>query len=125
MRQEALRAILDTPALTPEQRHRLQAVGSGDAPTVSPEAQEMLRALGKTLIRAVSEDEWSHYIERRGLTLRDPLLMERAEWVLPDQRFMELTGWTPRTWWRWVHDHAKTAAVRMNALAELRKLGTA
>ena len=121
---DQLQSIIDDPGSTAEERaaarSRLNSAAIGEEPpTFSPRAQEMLRALGKTHIRDVSEDEWLRYIQQRGLTLRDPLVMERAEWVLPDERFMELTGWTPRTYWRWVLDRATSPQVRENALKEL------
>jgi hypothetical protein len=123
---DQLQAIIDDPGSTPEERAaaqlRLDAITDDqEPPAFSPEVREMLRFLGKAHIRDVTQDEWLRYIQQRSLTIRDPLVREHAQWVPPEKRFMELTGWTAQTYWQWIHDRATTAQVRANALAEIRK----
>jgi hypothetical protein len=43
---------------------------------------------------------------------------------LPDQRFMEFTGWTARSYWQWIHDRATTAQVRAHALRQIAEMSS-
>jgi hypothetical protein len=118
---DQLKAILENPAVSAEQKQRLQAVGGDHAIAQFSDAlMAILRTVGKSHLIDVTAEEWSKYSQHRNVA--ETMCEEFWQWHCPDDEYLELLGESARWHWERVRDNAATDDVRAHALAQIKKL---